>query len=70
MGECKTAKEFGAIFRATVAARGVGWDWRKDMRPWLAGVFGGAKFGDPAYDWSPEAARDLGREFIAEASTW
>lgn len=67
---CRTAREFGNIFRAAVARCGAGWDWRKDMRPWLAGVFEGAKFGGPAFDWSPDAARDLAGEFITEASTW
>lgn len=66
--ECKNAGEFAEIFRAEVAGRG--WDWKRDLRPWLADVLGGVKFGDPAFDWSRDAARALGREFLSDASTW
>lgn len=68
--ECRTAREFGDRFRAEVWGRAPGWEWRRDMRPWLADMFGGAKFGDPDYDWSPEAARALAREFLSEAESW
>lgn len=68
--ECKNAREFGDIFRQEVSRRGGGWTWKRDLKPWLASMLAGVKFGDPSHDWSPDAAREMGREFIAEASTW
>lgn len=70
MENCKTAREFGDIFRHEVRKRGSGWDWERDMKPWLAEAFQGAKFGDPACDWTPAAAEGLAREFISDASRW
>lgn len=70
MAECRNAREFGDIFRAGVARRGSGWSWKKDLRPWLGQMLSGAKFGDPAFDWSRESAEDLASDFIDEASTW
>ena len=67
---CLSAREFGDIFRLTVAGAGRGWDWERDMRPWMGGVFDGAKFGDQNFMWSPADAEALAREFLSEASTW
>lgn len=66
--ECRNAQEFSRIM--WVKIRPYGWSWKKDVRPWLASVFCGAKFGDDKFDWSPEAARELADIFLAEASTW
>jgi hypothetical protein len=66
--ECRTPQEFSRIMWEII--KPYGWSWKKDVRPWLASVFGGAKFGDPTFDWSPSAARSLAREFLSEASTW
>lgn len=66
--ECQNAQEFSCIMWAKIKPHG--WKWRKDVRPWLASVFMGAKFGDPRYDWSPNAARELADDFLSEARTW
>ena len=69
--ECRDAREFGDVFRTGVKLRGgVFWDWRRDLRPWLGQMLDGAKFGDPAYDWSLNAADALAADFISEASRW
>lgn len=68
---CRSAREFGDEFRSEVKALGGhGWKWNPDMRDWLAGVFMGCRFGHPDFDWSPNAARALAKDFLSEASTW
>lgn len=67
---CRSARKFGDIFRAGVKKRSVGWSWERDMRPWMAEALGGAKFGNPDFDWSPNAADQLAQDFLSEASTW
>ena len=70
-GQCRTAKEFGDVFRAEVKRRsGNSWRWKKDLKPWLSDALNGAKFGNPQLDWSRQAAEELARAFISEASTW
>lgn len=69
--QCSNAREFGDVFRAGVKLRGGSdWDWRKDLRPWMAQMLNGVKFGDPGYDWSIKAADALAAEFISDAKTW
>ena len=68
--ECRNAKEFGDVFRATVFARTTGYTWKKDMRPWLGGMLAGRKFGDQEFSWTLDDAVCLGLEFVSEASTW
>lgn len=69
--ECRNAREFGDVFRDGVRRRGGGdWCWKKDMRPWLADMLCGARFGDPDFDWSVSAANGLAADFISDASTW
>ena len=67
---CRSAREFGDIFRAEVAKGSRGFEWKRDLRPWLGSMIGDVEFGDPDYDWSPDGARLLAREFLSEASTW
>lgn len=66
--ECRNAQEFSKIMWQRI--KPYGWDWKRDVRPWIASVFGGAGFGDPAFDWSQRAAKELADDFLKEASTW
>jgi hypothetical protein len=68
--ECRNAKEFGEIFRASIRSRSTGWRWKRDIRPWLADALMGVKFGDPSFGWTVMDAEALGQEFVSEASTW
>lgn len=66
--ECRNAQEFSQIIWRRI--KPYGWSWEKDVRPWLGFVFSGAEFGDPEFDWTPTAAKELANGFLEEASTW
>lgn len=68
--ECVDAKEFGLLVRARIHANSSGYEWDKDIKPWMHDVLNGCKFGDTNYCWTVGDAIGLADEFINEASTW